>query len=158
MLTSPQVQAVEEGGVGADGDSNEEAESELGISRAGANTILNQKWGERVSHDETTMILIYHVGIKTTLFYLITSNEREKIPGKTKCSNQSFRCVNIFPGCRPSTPIQELCLSQVLNRKHCFRLSLTDDILFLYVLWENFSLFYPWWFKSTFKSLNRVYI
>ena len=40
MLTSPspQVQAVEEGGLGADGDCNEEAESELGISRAGADT------------------------------------------------------------------------------------------------------------------------
>merc|ERR1719462_795257 len=25
----------------------------------------------------------------------------------------SSRCVNIFPGCRPSTPIQELYLSQV---------------------------------------------
>ena len=38
MLTSPspQVQAVEEGGLGADGDGNEEAEPELGISRAGA--------------------------------------------------------------------------------------------------------------------------
>ena len=38
MLTSPQVQAVEEGGLGANGDGNEEAESELGISRAGADT------------------------------------------------------------------------------------------------------------------------
>ena len=79
MLTSPQVQAVEEGGLGADGDSNEEAESELGISRAGANTILNSKLGGWVSHDETSMILIYHVGIKTTLFYLITSNQRRKL-------------------------------------------------------------------------------
>ena len=31
-----QVQAVEEGGVRTDGDGNEEAEPELGISRAGA--------------------------------------------------------------------------------------------------------------------------
>ena len=45
MLTSPspQVQAVEEGSLGADGDSNEEAESELGISRAG---VLISKLGE----------------------------------------------------------------------------------------------------------------
>ena len=40
---SPQVQAVEEGGLGADGDCNEEAESELGISRAG---VLISKLGE----------------------------------------------------------------------------------------------------------------
>ena len=82
----------------------------------------------RVNYDQTTMVLIFHVGIKTTLFYLITYSKKINPREDEMFIKLSGAATSFLPTINPNT---RTLLITGLQLQTCFRLCWTDDILFL---------------------------